>query len=482
MNSNVAIYCRLSKEDGLNESLSIYNQKKTLCEYVNSNNWTIVDIYSDDGYSGTNFNRPSFKRMIKDILEHKINVVVCKDLSRLGRNYLQVGYYLEEFFPDNNIRFIALSDSYDSINENEFIPFKNIINEWYAKDISKKVRFTLDNIAKNGTPRKTAFPLYGYKYNENNERVVDLESSLNVKNIFKYYLTFKSIDKVKEKLFKEQVYTPGYYAYLKCGYNYKKYSNVSEGDKYSWSKETITSILRNEEYLGHYITRKTKTKSYKNKERIKLCEDENYLFLNKYDRIIEEDLFKQVNLLLNSTGKKKVNSTHVYQGIIKCGTCKKNLMYHEARKRFCCVNKKCENRIYITCKELNTIITKELSYLKERISCLDFNDINLNNIKISSDDLEKRNEELKKYIKKVLESNLDINLSNEMISSYEEEMKRNENEIKKRKVKINDILKKIELMDLEDYKTLIFNSIEIKKVLVNDVIKKHIKFYYNRIN
>ena len=120
--------------------------------------------------------------------------------------------------------------------------------------------------------------------------------------------------------------------------------------------------------------------------------------------------------------------------------------------------------------------------MKERISYLDFNDINLNNIKISSDDLEKRNEELKKYIKKVLESNLDINLSNEMISSYEEEMKRNENEIKKRKVKISDILKKIELIDLEDYKNLIFNSIEIKKVLVNDVIKKHIKFYYNRIN
>ena len=157
LNLNTAIYCRLSREDGNEESQSIQSQKEILTEYVKKQGWNLVDYYIDDGYSGTDFNRPSFQRLLRDIELGKIGIVITKDLSRLGRNYIQAGYYTEEYFPLHNIRYIALNDAYDTFNEdaNDFAPFKNIINEWYAKDISKKIRFTLDNKAKNGEPRNT---------------------------------------------------------------------------------------------------------------------------------------------------------------------------------------------------------------------------------------------------------------------------------------------------------------------------------------
>lgn len=145
---NVGIYCRLSVDDGvmLSESVSIANQKKIIQKYVEEKGWNIYDIYADDGYSGTNFERPEFQRMLLDIEKGNINTVITKDLSRLGRNYLKTGFYLDNYFPDHNIRYIAISDGIDSINdEDDLLPFKNLINEMYAKDVSKKIRFTTQN-------------------------------------------------------------------------------------------------------------------------------------------------------------------------------------------------------------------------------------------------------------------------------------------------------------------------------------------------
>ena len=136
-----AIYCRLSREDGDGESSSISSQKEFLTEYAKKNNYVIYDTYVDDGFTGTDFNRPGFTRMIKDIEAKKVNAVIVKDLSRLGRNYLKTGYYIEEYFPKNDVKFISVNDNYISgESENEFAPFKNIMNEWYAKDISKKIK------------------------------------------------------------------------------------------------------------------------------------------------------------------------------------------------------------------------------------------------------------------------------------------------------------------------------------------------------
>ena len=161
--NNAALYCRLSIDDGISESLSISNQKKILSSYCVLNNFNIYDFYIDDGYSGTNFNRPSFIKMINDIERGNIDIVVTKDLSRLGRNYLETGKYTDIYFPNKNIRYIALNDNIDSFNElNEFIPLKNIINEWYALDISKKIRATLNKQMESGEFKRAGHPLYGY--------------------------------------------------------------------------------------------------------------------------------------------------------------------------------------------------------------------------------------------------------------------------------------------------------------------------------
>ena len=138
----VAIYLRLSRDDGNEESQSIQTQREMLTTYVNKNGWKIFDEYVDDGYTGTNFNRPDFQRMINDIESGVINMVITKDLSRLGRNYILVGYYTEEYFPSKGVRYIAINDLYDSIKEdcNDFVPLRNYMNEWYAKDTSKKIR------------------------------------------------------------------------------------------------------------------------------------------------------------------------------------------------------------------------------------------------------------------------------------------------------------------------------------------------------
>ena len=206
----IAIYLRLSRDDGNEESQSIQSQREMLTTYVNEKGWKIYEEYVDDGFSGTNFNRPDFQRMISDIESGIINMVITKDLSRLGRNYIHVGYYTEDYFPEKRVRYIAVNDGYDSDNEdgNDFVPLRNFMNEWYAKDTSKKIRSILNEKAKNGEPKRTSLPLYGYAFNEKNERVPDYETAPIVKLIFDKFIELGSIAKVvahlKEKKLKHQ--------------------------------------------------------------------------------------------------------------------------------------------------------------------------------------------------------------------------------------------------------------------------------------
>lgn len=188
----IGIYVRLSREDDkLGTSESIENQIKFLNNYTKNRNWTITNTYIDDGYTGTNFNRPGFKKMISDIENGKINTVITKDLSRLGRDYIDTGYYIEKYFPMKRVRYIAVNDGVDTIDEqnsnNEITPFKSVINDMYAKDISKKVKSALRAKAINGEIIK-AFAPYGYKKVGKNKIVVDDNVAGNVKKIYKMYL------------------------------------------------------------------------------------------------------------------------------------------------------------------------------------------------------------------------------------------------------------------------------------------------------
>ena len=259
---NVAIYCRLSREDGdTGESSSIKTQREILVDYANKNNWNVYNIYTDDGYSGGNFNRPGWKALINDVETGIIDVVMTKDLSRLGRNYIEAGYYTEEYFPEKGVRFIALNDNYDSEKEdNDLTPFMNIINQWYLKDLSKKVKQSNHNRMKKGLlPKNISIPFYGFKLNDKNERVICEETARVVRKIFELYLTSKSPAKIVQYLFENKIPTPAYYNYLTYGYNPKEWINATDEKKYTWHRNIITKIISSEEYIGHLILNKKTT-------------------------------------------------------------------------------------------------------------------------------------------------------------------------------------------------------------------------------
>lgn len=461
-NKIIAIYCRLSKEDGLNESLSIINQKTILKKYVEENFQGKYKIYIDDGYSGTTINRPALQELIHDIKNGLIYLVITKDLSRLGRNYIQVGLLTEELFIKYGIRYIAINDNYDSDKENDFAPFKNIINEWYAKDISKKVRFTLKENARNGKNKKTTMPLYGYKYNNLGERELDEDTCWVVQLIYDEFIKRKSISDIRNILLMKKICTPGYYNYIKYNVNAKKYSNITSLDKYKWLNQTIKSILKNKEYLGHYITNKTETLSYKIHQRKKT--DEQYVFQNKYPKIIDEEKYNAVNELLINV-KKEVQLNNIYQGYVYCGGCGKKMSYQKSKQRFFCCNKKCNKKGYITNSSLEDILTVELDNLKEKILSESIIDYLKSKDNSYLDTLYKKNNILENNIKILLSSKLDYDLI-KYITDYQKEIIEN-----KKLIAVEE-----EKSDISD------NIMYIEKALKNINLKKYLKYIISKIN
>lgn len=323
----VGIYCRLSKDDNTGvESNSITNQKLYLTDYVKQRGWVIYKIYIDEGKSGTNFDRDGFKEMISDIETKRIDCVVVKDLSRLGRNYLDSGYYIEKYFPEHRIRFIAVNDSLDSNDgENDFGPFKNIINEWYAKDISKKIKFSFSVKAKQGTLLQ-GFAPYGYLKCEDR---VDYEIDEEVADIIRYI--FNSIynnipaKDVINYLKKNKVYVPGYYNYLKKGINKEKYESYTEEKKYAWDYWKLDMILTNEIYIGTLVNFKRKKLSFRSK---KLVENDPEKMVKVYDRfppIISKKVFDKVYEIRHLKYRAPRNDQNIFSRFLFCADCGKKM-------------------------------------------------------------------------------------------------------------------------------------------------------------
>lgn len=372
----VGIYCRLSQEDGNDESQSIKTQKEIIFDYVKNREWTVVDVYADDGYTGTSFNRPEFNRMIKDIELGKINLVITKDLSRLGRNYIYAGYYTEDYFPEHNVRYIAINDGFDSMDEDscDFMPLKNFINEWYAKDISKKIRFTLDGKAKNGEPRNTVFPIFGYAYNERFERVPDPETAEIVRLIYKKYVEYASSSRVAKYLQEAGVYTPRFYNAVKYGYNKTKILSMPQETHTAWTTGMIRDIIVKDAYLGTYKTAQTKGVSFKNKKRKK--NEQCYIFEHRYEALVDKETWETANEIMRKTRSGTVLvEDNYFKGLLFCQDCGK-LMRLERRKnakksgydyRYYCNNKKCKQSNSISKKQLEDVILKELEYVTSEI-------------------------------------------------------------------------------------------------------------------
>ena len=326
---SVGIYCRLSKDDdtaGGGDSSSISSQKQLLEKYVKENGWKTFDFYTDDGFSGTNFNRPDFERMIDDVEDGKINMVVVKDLSRLGRNYLLTGHYTEIYFPEHQVRFIAVNDNIDTINsDNDIAPFKNILNEMYAKDISRKVRSAVKVKKQNGEFLGNHAPFGYIKSPDNKNKLIIEESGANVvRRIFEMCkLGFGSVS-IAKALNKEGVLSPIDHLNVVCP-NYFK----TEQRKHQWSPESILSILKNRVYVGELRQGVYDCSRFKRTPNKRKSSDEWIVVENMHEPIIDIDIWDQAQkCLLTRKRELNTNELQLFAGFVKCMDCGYSLGYN----------------------------------------------------------------------------------------------------------------------------------------------------------
>lgn len=343
----VALYIRLSKEDGNDVSYSVINQEKILRGFLEENeeNFELYDIYIDDGKTGTDSMREEFQRMLQDIDDKKVNCVVVKDLSRLSRNYAESGLYLEQYFVEKDIRFISLElpklDSYLKPDEVSSIAtaFQNIVNDDFCRQTSIKIRGTFNRKRADGE-FIGAFAPYGYKKSSEDKHklIIDKEAAEVVRNIFNWFINGESKTGIAKKLNDMGVMSPAKYKQSN-GMNYKN-PNVEQHNSL-WSMRTIDTILRNQVYLGHMVQGKQKVKSYKVHKQIKVPEDEWFIVENMHDPIIDQKTFDKAQNLLNRDIKTANNQrkTYLFSGFLKCADCGKAMH-----------RKKTGNYIYYSCK------------------------------------------------------------------------------------------------------------------------------------
>lgn len=331
---NTAVYCRLSKDDGkLTESSSIQTQKEMLTQYVRQQGWKLAGIYVDDGFSGLDFDRPDFKRMLEDIDNGKINCVVTKDLSRLGRNYLEAGAYLEVYFPERGVRYIALNDGVDTLDaiNNDLAPFKNILNEMYARDVSRKVKSAKKTRFMQGMFLGTSAP-YGYKKSPKNKHllIIDEEVAPVVRRIFALAKQGFGIARIRQVLTDEKIMRPGAYSEI----SYDRYFAGNEDKRYIWSNNSVRDILRNPVYAGHLAGYKRPAISMKNQKRPCRQPEEWVIIENTHEPIISKEDFELVQRLIKS---RRVNTStgydNIFSGLVKCADCGYAMTYSPRHKK-----------------------------------------------------------------------------------------------------------------------------------------------------
>lgn len=317
-----ALYERLSRDDEqAGESNSILNQKKYLEEYARQKGLRNIRHFYDDGYSGTNFNRPGFTALLEEIEAGRVDTLVVKDLSRFGRNYLQVGYYTEIVFPKKGVRFIAINNNVDSANptENDFTPFLNIMNEWYAKDTSNKIKAVFKSRMKEGLRCSGAIP-YGYMKSPEDKKkwIVDEEAAAVVQKIFSLCASGKGPTQIAKWLKQQQILNPTAYCYAKG----LPTSNKPTADPYKWTNETVSRILERVDYLGHTVNFKTTKQSYKSKKKIWNDPENWVIFENTQPPIIEESVFLIVQNIRKARRRPtKMGEMGIFSGLLYCAEC-----------------------------------------------------------------------------------------------------------------------------------------------------------------
>ena len=505
------VYCRLSQDDGLDgDSNSITNQKKILLDVVTRENLSNPILFVDDGFSGTNFDRPAISEALRLVENRQVSNFIVKDLSRLGRSYIKVGQLTEITFPSFDVRFIALNDGIDSSKPNEtnsiFLPIKSLMDEMYAADTSKKIRAVVQSKARAGE-RVTVNPPYGYLKAPNNPKnwIVDPVASEVVKRIFQEAKSGKSLSEISKGLENDKIFKPDRHR-IKIGLKSISSSPNVEILPYFWTRETLSAILGREEYLGHTVNLRTRTKSYKDRRKVDCPKEDWLIFKNTHEAIIDQETFDIVRKMRNHKRsnqryKNRAGHENLFAGIVFCGTCgrkhyfcpqEKNGLNHDHYK--CSGYRKpidgCENPHYIQKSALIEIVNGKLrqtiqeihfdqeAFLKklEQQSQAQFSKDNKRQRQQLQKD-EYRSKEIDSIIQKLYEDNLLGKISDErfvkLSQSYEEEQKQLQ-------TSISDLTEKLakqqeDSLNISKFMARISKYTELPKLtveIVNELIDK----------
>ena len=505
------VYCRLSQDDGLDgDSNSITNQKKILLEVVKQEKLPNPILFVDDGFSGTNFDRPAISEALRLVENRQVSNFIVKDLSRLGRSYIKVGQLTEITFPSFDVRFIALNDGVDSNKPNEtnsiFLPIKSLMDEMYAADTSKKIRAVVQAKAKAGE-RVTTNPPYGYLKDSNNPKnwIIDPVASEVVKRIFQEAKSGKSLSEISKGLENDKIFKPDRHR-IEIGLKPISSSPNVETLPYFWTRETLSAILGREEYLGHTVNLRTRTKSYKDKRKVDNPKEDWLIFKNTHEAIIDQETFDIVRKMRNHKRsnqryKNRAGHENLFAGIVFCGTCgrkhyfcpqEKNGLNHDHYK--CSGYRKpidgCENPHYIQQSALIEIVSGKLrqtiqeihfdqeAFLKklEQQSQSQFSKNNKRQRQQLQKD-EHRSKEVDSIIQKLYEDNLLGKISDErfikLSQSYEEEQKQLQ-------TSISDLTEKLakqqeDSLNISKFMVRISKYTELPKLtveIVNELIDK----------
>ena len=466
-----ALYCRLSRDDGAEgDSNSVANQKRLLQRFAKENGLSNTRFYVDDGYTGTNFQRPGFQKLLEDVELGYVSTTIVKDMSRLGRDYLQVGYYTDSYFPDHNIRFIAVNDMVDSNEgENELAPFRNVMNELYARDISRKVRSAHRIRGNSGEPLSQ--PPYGYmKAPENRKKwIIDPEAAKVVQEIFRMALEGKGNETIARILQERKILNcTAYWQSKGIGRGGKK----TQPNPYKWGKTAVEKILARQEYCGDVINFKTYSKSFKNKARLESAPENWVIFKNVHEPIIDRETFEQVQKLTGNTKRrapKQENSgKNLFCDLLYCADCGRKLWYHTNTVNkdihyFSCSNYakdyrgSCPTRHYIRADAVEQVVIAELRLLadcfrydQDRFAALLEQKTDSDRMKeqrLTESELQKavsRSEKVSQLYEKVYEDNAEGKISDEwfMQLSHKYEVER-----MGLKTKISDLRQKLNDLD-----------------------------------
>lgn len=479
---NIGIYLRLSREDEKDEfkkqSESIENQLTFLNAFISTQGWKVKKVYKDDGYSGTNFDRPDFKKMILDIENKEINMVITKDLSRLGRDYIDTGYYIEKYFPSMNVRYIAVMDNVDTFDpnntNNDMTPFKSVFNDMYAKDTSRKVRTVLMSKAINGESIKSFQP-YGYKKDPNNKNkiLVDTNVSDIVVAIFEMYKSGKTKKQICDYLNDNHITTP-----LKYKEETTNYKNPNKRC-YLWSSSMITKILRDRIYIGDLVQHKSMKVNYKIKKTVKVNPKQYIVVPNNHEPIIDPNTFHTVQIMLDKKSNewtyRKNGTTHLLSGLVYC-SCGGKVTYNKNHgKYFRCVcssykklgSKFCNNIQYLREDELISLVLENLRknvkmYLNSEK--LNFNIKKNMNVKDNKLAIQKQIEQVDEKIKNIYTDKVNGIISTELFVQMSKEFEKKKEELNIRLEKIEKLVDKekndVNEKDLEKYvkQVLEFNN------------------------